>query len=137
VIEAFSGLAKSTENAICDPFSESTRSSSSNRKSVLRSHSGAFDVVVGGHMSPQPLFHHEGRLHSTTIGRARSFLTIRDVVRKQFGEWDESWQRQYFEEKWKPQKYEIIEPTERRIGALSVSRTNEEVRIVEIQLLPE
>ena len=60
-----------------------------------------------------------------------------DLVRKQFGEWDEAWQRQYFERKWEPQKYEIVEQAGRRIGALSVLRTNEEVRILEIQLLPE
>lgn len=60
-----------------------------------------------------------------------------DVVRKQFGEWNDSWQRQYFEKKWNPQNYEIVEQARRRIGALSVLRTNEEVRIVEIQLLPE
>jgi ribosomal protein S18 acetylase RimI-like enzyme len=60
-----------------------------------------------------------------------------DVVRRQFGEWDEAWQRQYFEKKWEPQKYEIVEQEGRRIGVLSVLRTDEEVRIVEIQLLPE
>ena len=60
-----------------------------------------------------------------------------DVVRRQFGEWDDAWQRQHLEDKWDPQKYEIVEKAGRRVGALSVSRTNEEVRIVEIQLLPE
>ena len=60
-----------------------------------------------------------------------------DVVRKQFGHWDEAWQQQHFEEKWAPEAFEVVEKAGRRIGALSVSRTSEEVRIIEIQLLPE
>jgi GNAT superfamily N-acetyltransferase len=60
-----------------------------------------------------------------------------DVVRKQFGQWDETWQRQHFEEKWTPETCEVVEKAGRRIGALSVSRTSEEVRIIDIQLLPE
>ncbi len=60
-----------------------------------------------------------------------------DVVRKQFGQWDEAWQRQHFEKKWGSETFEIVEEAGRRIGALSVSRTHEEVRIVEMQLLPE
>jgi GNAT superfamily N-acetyltransferase len=60
-----------------------------------------------------------------------------DVVRKQFGQWDEAWQRQHFEETWTPETFEVVEKAGRRIGALSVSRTSEEVRIIEIQLLPE
>lgn len=59
-----------------------------------------------------------------------------DLVRRQFGAWDDAWQRSYFEKKWDPQKYEIVEQAGQRIGALSVSRTTAEVRIVEIQLLP-
>ncbi len=58
------------------------------------------------------------------------------VVRKQFGQWNEVWQRQHFEDKWAPETFEIVEQAGRRIGALSVSRTEEEVRIIEIQLLP-
>lgn len=60
-----------------------------------------------------------------------------DVVREQFGQWDEAWQRQHFEEKWAPEIFQVVERAGRRIGVLSVSRTNEEVRIIEIQLLPE
>ena len=48
-----------------------------------------------------------------------------DVVRRQFGEWNDLWQRHYFEKKWEPQNYEIVEQAERRVGALSVLRTNE------------
>ncbi len=60
-----------------------------------------------------------------------------DVVRKQFGQWDESWQRRHFEKKCASQAFEIVEDEGRRIGALSVSRTKDEVRIVEMQLLPD
>ncbi len=58
-------------------------------------------------------------------------------MRKQFGQWDEAWQRQHFEEKWSPEQFEIVEQAGQRIGTLSVSRTHEEVRILEIQVLPE
>jgi GNAT superfamily N-acetyltransferase len=60
-----------------------------------------------------------------------------EVVRKQYGQWDEACQWQHFEEKWSPEKFAIVEKAGRRIGTLSVSRNNEEVRIIEIQLLPE
>lgn len=60
-----------------------------------------------------------------------------DVVRRQFGQWNEAWHRWHFEVKWAPQTFEIIEKAGQRIGALSVSRTSEEVRIIEIQLFPE
>lgn len=60
-----------------------------------------------------------------------------DAVQRQFGQWDEAWQRQHFEEKWAPESFQIVEQAGRPIGTLSVSRTNEEVQIIEIQLLPE
>lgn len=60
-----------------------------------------------------------------------------DVVRKQFGAWDERWQRRHFEEKWSSEEFEIVEHEGQRIGALSVSRNKREVRIIEILLLPD
>lgn len=60
----------------------------------------------------------------------------KDVVRRQFGQWDEARQRQFFEDKWHPEAYEIVEIQGRPIGVLSVMRTQNEVRIVEIQLFP-
>ena len=59
-----------------------------------------------------------------------------DVVCRQFGQWDEAWQRQHFIEKWNPKRYEIVEKEGCPIGVLSVSRTQVEVCIIEIQLLP-
>ncbi len=60
-----------------------------------------------------------------------------DVVQRQFGQWNNDWQRQRFTGKWIPEQYEIVEAEGRPIGALHVSRTQDEVEIVEIQLLPE
>ncbi len=59
------------------------------------------------------------------------------VVIKQFGQWDEVRQQQFFEDKWRPEAYEIVEIQGRPIGVLCVTKTQYEVRIVEIQLLPE
>ncbi len=60
-----------------------------------------------------------------------------DVIREQFGDWDEIRQRQLFEDKWRPEDYDIVERQGRPIGALHVRRTPDEVDVVEIQLLPE
>ncbi|MEM7349356.1 MAG: GNAT family N-acetyltransferase [Acidobacteriota bacterium] len=60
-----------------------------------------------------------------------------DVVREQFGQWDEAWQRQHFEHKWSATTFEIVESAGRRIGALGIERTDEAVQILEILVLPE
>jgi ribosomal protein S18 acetylase RimI-like enzyme len=60
-----------------------------------------------------------------------------DVVTRQFGTWDESWQRQYFEEKWTRAKYRIIEHDGQPIGAIWVTDSTGHRFVNEIQLLPE
>ncbi len=59
-----------------------------------------------------------------------------DVVRRQFGQWNEALQQQFFDDRWRPEAYEIVEMQGRPIGALSVTRTQHEVQVVQIQLLP-
>jgi ribosomal protein S18 acetylase RimI-like enzyme len=59
-----------------------------------------------------------------------------DVVIRQFGTWDERWQRQYFEEKWTHTRYRIIEHTGRPIGAIWVTDCPDHHFLNEIQLLP-
>ena len=43
----------------------------------------------------------------------------KDLVIKQFGKWDEKWQRDYFEEKWKHSDYQIVEKNGRIYVSLS------------------
>ncbi len=60
----------------------------------------------------------------------------RDVVIQQFGDWDESGQQQYFEEKWTRVVYRIIEYNGTPIGVFSMTEHPQEHVIHEIQLLP-
>lgn len=60
-----------------------------------------------------------------------------DLVIRQFGTWDEHWQRQYFEEKWTHNLYRIIEHEGKSIGAIWVTEYPEQHVLNEIQVLPE
>ena len=56
---------------------------------------------------------------------------------QQFGTWDETWQRQYFEQKWSRTNYQIIDCKGESVGAISKSDHDDHVSLNEIQLLPE
>jgi ribosomal protein S18 acetylase RimI-like enzyme len=59
-----------------------------------------------------------------------------DLVIRQFGRWDERWQRQYFEEKWARARYSLIEHNGQPIGAIRVTKCLDYHVLNEIQLLP-
>lgn len=59
----------------------------------------------------------------------------REVVRAQFGVWDDEYQAANFERKWLSSDYQIVEQDGHRIGALAVSREPDHLRLREIQLL--
>jgi ribosomal protein S18 acetylase RimI-like enzyme len=60
-----------------------------------------------------------------------------DLVIRQFGKWDNRWQRQYFEEKWARARYCLIEHNGRPIGVIWVTECPDYHMLNEIQLLPE
>ncbi len=60
-----------------------------------------------------------------------------DVVTRQFGEWNEDWQRDYFEKKWERANYQIIMKDGFAIGVIWVTGKNDHIALNEIQLLPE
>lgn len=61
----------------------------------------------------------------------------KELVEKQFGKWDEEWQRQCFEEKWQCANYQIIEKEGTRIGTMRVTHQDDHAFLNEIQLLPD
>ena len=64
-------------------------------------------------------------------------LAYEDVVVKQFGEWDEQWQRNYFEDKWHRVAYQVVEQDGKPIGAVVVIERNEYVSPMDSQVLPD
>ncbi len=68
-----------------------------------------------------------------TLNRA----AYRALVERQFGEWDDAWQRRYFEEKWERADYQIIERAGRPIGTVWIAYHDDHVLLHEIQILPE
>lgn len=63
-------------------------------------------------------------------------IVYREVVIQQFGGWNESGQRQYFEEKWARAAYHIVEYKNAPAGVLWVTEHPEKHVLHEIQLLP-
>jgi ribosomal protein S18 acetylase RimI-like enzyme len=61
----------------------------------------------------------------------------KDVVTRQFGEWDDARQSGFFEAKWDPARYQVIEVEGERAGIAAVSIRDGEHSLDEIQLLPE
>jgi ribosomal protein S18 acetylase RimI-like enzyme len=60
----------------------------------------------------------------------------RQVVERQFGSWDHRFQRQMFEEAWKPTQSRIIAMDGTDVGLLVVDDRDSEVWLVEIQVSP-
>ena len=59
------------------------------------------------------------------------------MVVRQFGAWDEALQDAFFEERWAPERLELIEEAGRRVGCLGCRVLATHVWIDEIQILPE
>ena len=62
---------------------------------------------------------------------------LRDCVERQFGMWNEEWQRSSFMGKINPDKRKLIMYRGERIGALGVSCGNYEIYLEYIVILPE
>jgi ribosomal protein S18 acetylase RimI-like enzyme len=60
----------------------------------------------------------------------------RDLVIAQFGAWDETWQRDYFEKKWNPDRYSIICSGDDAIGVLATENYPDHIFLAEIQIDP-
>ncbi len=59
-----------------------------------------------------------------------------DVVTRQFGEWDAARQVAFFEAKWDPAHYRVIEVEGQLAGIVATSPRDDERFVDEIQLLP-
>ena len=62
---------------------------------------------------------------------------FRDILIRQFGVWHELWQRNYFEKKWDPSKYQIVVSEGQDVGLVSVRVEEDHIFLVEIQIDPE
>ncbi|NMC63104.1 MAG: GNAT family N-acetyltransferase [SAR324 cluster bacterium] len=60
-----------------------------------------------------------------------------ELIKAQFGEWDDSWQRERFEEKWSSGGFEIVELNEIPIGVVLAKWLEDCRYLAEIQILPE
>lgn len=60
----------------------------------------------------------------------------RDVVCRQFGEWDISRQDKFFEEKWNPKKFQILLCDGTPCGFLSVEDRSDHIFLSEVVILP-
>jgi ribosomal protein S18 acetylase RimI-like enzyme len=61
----------------------------------------------------------------------------REVVIAQFGEWDDDVQRGFFDKKWNPERYQIIETQGTEAGAVAVEQHSDHVFLSGIQISPE
>jgi ribosomal protein S18 acetylase RimI-like enzyme len=62
--------------------------------------------------------------------------TMRDYVHKTWG-WDDSWQRERFDENFDPARLQIIEYEGRAFGCISVERPGNEIFLAAIEVAPE
>ena len=63
-------------------------------------------------------------------------MSYRDVVVRQFGEWDETDQRQIYLDNWAPQFIKIVMVDTQPIGMVSTETMDECIFLNEIQILP-
>lgn len=61
---------------------------------------------------------------------------FRDVVEKQFGDWDEESVRRSFARKWALGSYEVVETGRERIGGMLMTVEEDHLRLHEIMILP-
>lgn len=60
-----------------------------------------------------------------------------DLVTRQFGGWDDNWQRLHFKNIWIPGKYQILEISGLPVGIFCIEAHVDHIFISEIQILPE
>jgi ribosomal protein S18 acetylase RimI-like enzyme len=63
--------------------------------------------------------------------------TMREVVEKTWGRWDEAWQRSHFEARFDPDGLSVITVDGRDAGALRLQRRPAEIYVAEIEIGPE
>ena len=73
----------------------------------------------------------------TEFARGAHHAAYRDVVSRQFGEWDEALQDRLFEEKWIPDKFEIVLCDGNRCGFLSIEDHPDHIYVNEIVISPQ
>ncbi|MCG8569204.1 MAG: GNAT family N-acetyltransferase [Spirochaetes bacterium] len=64
-------------------------------------------------------------------------LCYHDLVKQQFGKWDEKQQKNFFENKWNKQQYKIIEYSNLSIGVVAVIDKEDHFFLSEILIHPE
>jgi len=60
-----------------------------------------------------------------------------EYVIETWGEWDETWQRRNFEEKYDPSKVKVIQLDLKDVGFIEVIYSRDEIFISELNILPE
>jgi len=63
--------------------------------------------------------------------------TMRDVIERTWGSWDEPWQRAHFEARFAPSGISVVLVGGREAGALWLERRKGELYVAEIQVAPE
>ncbi len=71
------------------------------------------------------------------FGQMLHHSAYRDVVVKQFGEWDEYRQNQFFIEGWNRAPHQIIQFDSRDVGIVSSAQHSDHLFLSELQILPE
>lgn len=61
---------------------------------------------------------------------------MRDYIATTWG-WDENWQREYFQQHFTPEAYQIITVGEQDVGVVAVRRHENELFLSNIEILPE
>jgi ribosomal protein S18 acetylase RimI-like enzyme len=73
----------------------------------------------------------------TAFARSAHHEAFRDVVSRQFGEWDEALQDRLFGEKWIPNQFEIVLCDGNPCGFLSIEDHPDHIYVNEIVLAPQ
>jgi ribosomal protein S18 acetylase RimI-like enzyme len=60
----------------------------------------------------------------------------RGVVIAQFGRWDEALQREFFERKWDPARFQIVVWQDMDVGAIAVQRRPDHIFVAEVLIDP-
>ena len=64
-------------------------------------------------------------------------VTMKNYVIATWGKWDDEWQRQYFQEKFRPEEYQIIVIANKNVGVLAITEDEKKIEIDRLQLMPE
>ncbi len=73
----------------------------------------------------------------TEFARTTHHAAYRDVVSRQFGAWDEALQDRLFEEKWRPNQFEIVLRDGNPCGFLSIEDRPDHISVSEIVIAPQ